>query len=206
MVTERLTNGIDTSILHVQEDLSGLPPDSEAQQAAVLALSQSDALNWGYDPVHYSAPEGAPRSPASLSVVKCAPAVRHGPAVNRGPMLFMHRLHWRAAVQVGLVPSAGCRLRRLAATRRQFHEVQSLGRTSPVESLILLVSAAQAATRSRWTARGGPSSSGRWWWASTAAACVWCWTSCTTTPSVQALAMRPAPRSPAAKSLKSSLN
>ena len=57
-VTDHLTNGIDPSILHVQEDLSGLPPDSEAQQAAVLALSQSDAFNWGYDPVHYSTPEG----------------------------------------------------------------------------------------------------------------------------------------------------
>ncbi len=57
---------------------------------------------------------------------------------------------------------SGYRLRRLAVTRRQFYEVQSFGRTCPVEPFILLVSAAQAATRSRWTAWGGPASSGRW--------------------------------------------
>lgn len=40
------------------QDLSGLPPDSEEQQAAVLAVAKDDAFNWGYDPVHYSTPEG----------------------------------------------------------------------------------------------------------------------------------------------------
>ena len=34
-------------------------PDSQAQQAAVAANQNADCFNWGYDPVHYSAPEGS---------------------------------------------------------------------------------------------------------------------------------------------------
>ncbi|MGJ7914043.1 pullulanase-type alpha-1,6-glucosidase [Massilia sp. LXY-6] len=33
--------------------------DSSAQQAAVAASQDSDCFNWGYDPVHYNAPEGS---------------------------------------------------------------------------------------------------------------------------------------------------
>ena len=40
-------------------NLSIYPPDSEEQQAAVTAIQNNDAYNWGYDPVHYLAPEGA---------------------------------------------------------------------------------------------------------------------------------------------------
>jgi pullulanase-type alpha-1,6-glucosidase len=36
--------------------LAALPPDSDQQQAAI---SPDDAFNWGYDPVHYGAPDGA---------------------------------------------------------------------------------------------------------------------------------------------------
>ncbi len=39
--------------------LSIYPPDSQEQQAAVTAVQDTDAYNWGYDPVHYMAPEGA---------------------------------------------------------------------------------------------------------------------------------------------------
>lgn len=35
------------------------PPDGEAQQAAVSAVSAVDCFNWGYDPVHFTAPEGS---------------------------------------------------------------------------------------------------------------------------------------------------
>jgi len=35
----------------MQEDLSQFPPDSERQQAAVLAVADQDGFNWGYDPV-----------------------------------------------------------------------------------------------------------------------------------------------------------
>jgi pullulanase len=40
-------------------DLSQYPPDGEQQQAAVAATLSSPAYNWGYDPVHYLAPEGS---------------------------------------------------------------------------------------------------------------------------------------------------
>jgi pullulanase len=33
--------------------------DSDTQQAAVAASENSDCFNWGYDPVHYTAPEGS---------------------------------------------------------------------------------------------------------------------------------------------------
>ena len=40
-------------------DLSGFAPDSEEQQAAVDAIKDADGFNWGYDPMHYTAPEGS---------------------------------------------------------------------------------------------------------------------------------------------------
>jgi len=33
--------------------------DSEAQQAAVMAVAADDCFNWGYDPWHFNAPEGS---------------------------------------------------------------------------------------------------------------------------------------------------
>ncbi|WP_233261451.1 pullulanase-type alpha-1,6-glucosidase [Vitiosangium sp. GDMCC 1.1324] len=40
-------------------DLASLPPDSDQQQAAVKAVSETDGFNWGYDPYHYTVPEGS---------------------------------------------------------------------------------------------------------------------------------------------------
>ncbi|WP_454041192.1 pullulanase-type alpha-1,6-glucosidase [Cellulosimicrobium sp. Marseille-Q8652] len=40
-------------------DLSGFAPDSTEQQAAVAAVQSTDGFNWGYDPWHFSAPEGS---------------------------------------------------------------------------------------------------------------------------------------------------
>ena len=40
-------------------NLSQYPPDGTQQQAAVQATLTSPPYNWGYDPVHYLAPEGA---------------------------------------------------------------------------------------------------------------------------------------------------
>jgi pullulanase-type alpha-1,6-glucosidase len=34
-------------------------PDSEQQQAAVAAVADKDGFNWGYDPWHYTVPEGS---------------------------------------------------------------------------------------------------------------------------------------------------
>ncbi len=35
------------------------PPDSDQQQAAVNAIKENDGFNWGYDPYHFTAPEGS---------------------------------------------------------------------------------------------------------------------------------------------------
>ena len=40
-------------------DLSSLQPDSDQQQAAVVAIAKEDGFNWGYDPWHYTVPEGS---------------------------------------------------------------------------------------------------------------------------------------------------
>ena len=40
-------------------------PDATSQQAAVAATRGSDCFNWGYDPVHYTAPEGSYASNAN---------------------------------------------------------------------------------------------------------------------------------------------
>jgi pullulanase len=49
----------DKSTWQTTGNLSGLPPDSDQQQAAVAAIQNNDAYNWGYNPHHYMAPEGA---------------------------------------------------------------------------------------------------------------------------------------------------
>jgi pullulanase-type alpha-1,6-glucosidase len=40
-------------------DLPSLAPDSDRQQACVTAVADRDGYNWGYDPLHYSTPEGS---------------------------------------------------------------------------------------------------------------------------------------------------
>ncbi|MCB9008343.1 MAG: pullulanase-type alpha-1,6-glucosidase [Ardenticatenaceae bacterium] len=40
-------------------DLASLPPDSEEQQALLAEIRDQDPFNWGYDPFHYTAPEGS---------------------------------------------------------------------------------------------------------------------------------------------------
>jgi len=40
-------------------------PDSEAQQAAIGLVRDEDCFNWGYDPFHFTAPEGSYSSDAS---------------------------------------------------------------------------------------------------------------------------------------------
>ncbi|RRD51717.1 pullulanase-type alpha-1,6-glucosidase [Buchananella hordeovulneris] len=42
-------------------------PDSQAQQAAVSAVADQDGFNWGYDPFHYSVPEGSYATDANQS-------------------------------------------------------------------------------------------------------------------------------------------
>ncbi|KRE92784.1 alpha-1,6-glucosidase [Nocardioides sp. Soil774] len=40
-------------------DLASLPRDSERQQECVEAVRPTDGFNWGYDPLHYTTPEGS---------------------------------------------------------------------------------------------------------------------------------------------------
>ncbi|MFD3517027.1 pullulanase-type alpha-1,6-glucosidase [Streptomyces sp. NPDC058657] len=40
-------------------DLASYAPDSEEQQACVAKAAGKDAYNWGYDPLHYTVPEGS---------------------------------------------------------------------------------------------------------------------------------------------------
>jgi pullulanase len=40
-------------------DLAAFPPDSPDQQRAVMAVADRDGFNWGYDPLHYTTPEGS---------------------------------------------------------------------------------------------------------------------------------------------------
>ncbi len=39
--------------------LAALPPDSDQQLLAVSVISGTDGFNWGYDPYHYTVPEGS---------------------------------------------------------------------------------------------------------------------------------------------------
>ena len=43
----------------MQGKLEDFGPDSEEQQARVLAVADQDGFNWGYDPVHSGVPEGS---------------------------------------------------------------------------------------------------------------------------------------------------
>ncbi len=49
----------DKSTWQSPGNLSAYPPDGTQQQAAVAAVQNNDAYNWGYNPHHYMAPEGA---------------------------------------------------------------------------------------------------------------------------------------------------
>ena len=49
----------DKSTWIIPTGLAQFPPDGQQQQAAVTASQTNPAYNWGYDPVHYMAPEGS---------------------------------------------------------------------------------------------------------------------------------------------------
>jgi pullulanase len=43
----------------IEPTIPDAAPDSDAQQAAMAATAARDCFNWGYDPYHYSTPEGS---------------------------------------------------------------------------------------------------------------------------------------------------
>jgi pullulanase len=51
-------------------NVASLPPDSEGQQAAVMKTAATDCFNWGYDPWHFTAPEGSFASDATDGAVR----------------------------------------------------------------------------------------------------------------------------------------
>ena len=50
-----------------QCDLASYAPDSTEQQECVSAVAGKDAFNWGYDPYHYSVPDGSYASSAAAA-------------------------------------------------------------------------------------------------------------------------------------------
>jgi pullulanase-type alpha-1,6-glucosidase len=40
-------------------DLGAFPPDSQSQQECVMAVARRDGYDWGYDPLHFTVPEGS---------------------------------------------------------------------------------------------------------------------------------------------------
>ncbi len=57
-------------------------PDGETQQAAVAAAAAADCFNWGYDPQHFSTPEGSYSSNASDPVARVVEFRRMVQALN----------------------------------------------------------------------------------------------------------------------------
>ncbi|MEK8031595.1 alpha-1,6-glucosidase domain-containing protein [Ideonella sp. DXS29W] len=66
--------------------------DSPAQQAAVMAEAARDCFNWGYDPFHYSAPEGSYATDAADGAVR----VRE----FRSMVMALHRAGLRVGMDV----------------------------------------------------------------------------------------------------------
>ncbi|HJV70351.1 alpha-1,6-glucosidase domain-containing protein [Ideonella sp.] len=66
--------------------------DSPVQQAAVMAQAARDCFNWGYDPFHYSAPEGSYASNAADGAVR----IRE----FRAMVLALHRAGLRVGMDV----------------------------------------------------------------------------------------------------------
>jgi pullulanase-type alpha-1,6-glucosidase len=55
----RTVNEIKSNWQSPNCDLPSLPADSSQQQACVTAVKDTDGFNWGYDPQHYTTPEGS---------------------------------------------------------------------------------------------------------------------------------------------------
>jgi pullulanase len=53
----------------VTPEIAGTP-DGESQQAAIAAVAARDCFNWGYDPFHYTAPEGSYATDATDGAVR----------------------------------------------------------------------------------------------------------------------------------------
>ena len=116
-------------------DLASYAPDSEEQQDCVDDVRARDGFNWGYDPLHYTAPEGSyatdpegPRRTLEFRRMVAGPQRRRPPG-RHGRRLQPHR-RGGAGRQVGARPdrarllppaqrhAAASRTRRAAPTPR----------------------------------------------------------------------------------------
>jgi pullulanase len=68
------------------------PPDSPAQQAAVMKGAATDCFNWGYDPFHFTAPEGSFATNAADGTVR----VRE----FRAMVQALHRMNLRVGMDM----------------------------------------------------------------------------------------------------------
>ncbi|MCL1899159.1 MAG: pullulanase-type alpha-1,6-glucosidase [Promicromonosporaceae bacterium] len=66
----------------VDENLDAYPPDSASQQGLIGEIADRDGFNWGYDPLHWSVPEGSyctdPEGGARTREFREAIAALHG--------------------------------------------------------------------------------------------------------------------------------
>jgi pullulanase-type alpha-1,6-glucosidase len=67
-------------------------PDSDAQQAAVMKQAQTDCFNWGYDPWHFTAPEGSFATDATDGAVRIREL--------RAMVQALHRLNLRVGMDM----------------------------------------------------------------------------------------------------------
>jgi pullulanase len=54
----------------VTPSIPSAAPNAEAQQAAVSAVRERDCFNWGYDPLHYTVPEGSYATDANNPAIR----------------------------------------------------------------------------------------------------------------------------------------
>ncbi|MFG1925481.1 alpha-1,6-glucosidase domain-containing protein [Cryptosporangium sp. NPDC048952] len=52
-------SSVDDMLADDPGDLSDFAPDSDEQQKRVSAVAETDGFNWGYDPLHWTVPEGS---------------------------------------------------------------------------------------------------------------------------------------------------
>jgi pullulanase len=73
-------------------EVPAAPPDSQAQQAAVMKDAAGDCFNWGYDPWHFTAPEGSFASDAADGAVRIREL--------RAMVAALHRLNLRVGMDM----------------------------------------------------------------------------------------------------------
>jgi pullulanase-type alpha-1,6-glucosidase len=100
------------------------PPDSPRQQAAVMAEAARDCFNWGYDPFHYTAPEGSYASDPADGAVR----VRE----FRAMVMALHRTGLRVGMDVVYNHTAASGQRDQAVLDRivpgYYHRLDAAGR------------------------------------------------------------------------------